>query len=291
MRNERLEMQLDNPLVVGFDGSGRARNAVVWAAREAARRGLPLRLVHATPYPAAGPPAEVGGPEEPDPVLDRGLRVARTYLPDDLVSGVCVPGHAAGVLADQSLGATLVVVGQRSQDGPVSSAVGSTSLVLADRAACPVVVARGATDAQRAALPVVVSACGGTTSRAVLDFAAHAARLRGVPLSIVSAWSLPPSREWSGAAGGFDSVAEWVRATATSAARAARATEQDVHESCPTLVTSTQVERADPADALVHSSRRAGLVVVGSARPTGLGRVGATVLGLAACPVAVVPEA
>ena len=283
-------MQLGQPIVVGFDGSGRARTAVVWAAREAAQRGLPLKLVHAIAHPSTRATAEVDEPEDSGRVLARGLRVARTFLADDLVSGVCVPGHAAGVLAEESLRAALVVVGQRTQDGPVSSAVGSTSLVLADRARCPVVVARGATDAQRAMLPVVVSACGGTTSRVVLDFAAHTARLRGVPLSIVSAWSLPPGGEWSRAAGGFDSVADWVRARATSALQAAQATEQQVRESCPTVTTGMRVERRDPAEALVRSSRRAGLVVVGSARPAGLGRMGATVLGLAACPVAVVPE-
>lgn len=58
-------MQL--PVVVGVDGSGLALTAVDWAVDEAARRGLPLRLVHASLWeryegavPRAGtePPAE-----------------------------------------------------------------------------------------------------------------------------------------------------------------------------------------------------------------------------------------
>jgi nucleotide-binding universal stress UspA family protein len=42
-----------NPTVlVGVDGSDDALRAVRWAAREAARRQLPLRLVHAFPWVA-----------------------------------------------------------------------------------------------------------------------------------------------------------------------------------------------------------------------------------------------
>ncbi len=45
------------PVVVGVDGSGSALDAVRWAARDAARLGVPVRLVHAYPrsdrdYPA-----------------------------------------------------------------------------------------------------------------------------------------------------------------------------------------------------------------------------------------------
>lgn len=295
-------MYRDTAVVVGFDGSGRARNAVLWGAREAARRDLALRLVHAAPYPSAlAPTGDDAGSQGDGGILDQGLRLARTLLPPDRVSGVCIPGHPAGVLAAESSRATLVVVGQRYQDAPVSSAVGSTSLVLANHVRCPLVVARGALDAHRAVLPVVVAVGPGLSSRAALDFAASTAQLRRVPLTIVSAWSLPPATEWPHASAGFDSVSQWVRAIATRAAEAARTTERQVHDSCPTLETRVSVERRDPTAALVHSSRRAGLLVIGCAaepcaRPRdmdpwrGVGTVGTAVLGRAACPVAVVPD-
>lgn len=298
-------MHRDTAVVVGFDGSGRARNAVLWGAREAARRDLALRLVHAVPYPSAHAPtttaAAAEGSDGDCGFLDHGLQLAHTILGADRVSGVCVPGHPAGVLVAESSRATLMVVGQRYQDAPVSSAIGSTSMVLASHVRCPLVVARGALDPRRAVLPVVLAVGPGLSSRAALDFAASTALLRGVPLTIVSAWSLPPATEWPHASAGFDSVSQWVRATATRAAEAAHTTERQVHDSCPTLVTRVSVERRDPAAALVQCSRRAGLLVIGSvAEPCarsrdmdpwrGLGTVGTAVLGRAACPVAVVPD-
>jgi nucleotide-binding universal stress UspA family protein len=36
-----------SPVVVGIDGSDPSRVALRWAAEEAVRRGLPLRIVHA----------------------------------------------------------------------------------------------------------------------------------------------------------------------------------------------------------------------------------------------------
>lgn len=294
-------MKRDTSVVVGYDGSGRARSAVLWAAREAAQRGLALRLVRAIPYGSTSAGDDDGTHQEAGLVMEGGLRLASTLLDKHRVSGVCIPGHAAGVLAAESSRAALLVVGQRAQDGPVSSAVGSTSLVLADHVRCPLVVARGAIDARRAHLPVVVGVGADLTSRAALDFAAYTAQLRGVPLTIVSAWSLPPAREWARVAAGFDSAAQWVRAVAAAAAEAAHTTEGQVHELCPALATRTRVERLDPAAALVHSSRRAGLVVIGATMEPcarsqdigawrGLGRVGTTVLGRAGCPVVVVPD-
>jgi nucleotide-binding universal stress UspA family protein len=39
---------MELPVVVGIDGSDSSLLAVDWAVDEAARRGLPLRLVHAS---------------------------------------------------------------------------------------------------------------------------------------------------------------------------------------------------------------------------------------------------
>ncbi|MFI6471212.1 universal stress protein [Streptomyces sp. NPDC050516] len=47
------------PIVVGLDGSRESVAAADWAAREALRRGLPLRLIHAWEGPPE--PAESTG--------------------------------------------------------------------------------------------------------------------------------------------------------------------------------------------------------------------------------------
>src|SRR6478672_3354137 len=58
-------------IVVGVDGSSASLVAAGWAADEAERRHLPLRLVHAYTVPIMGVPA-YGIP----PDLSEGLRVA-----------------------------------------------------------------------------------------------------------------------------------------------------------------------------------------------------------------------
>ncbi len=300
-------MQRSSSVVIGYDGSGRALSALKWAAREAACRGLPLRVIQVVPY--AGTPASAPDPGEEhsdsvrDRLLDEGVRIASTLVMDGRVSGARITGHPAGVLADAADGASLVVVGQRSQDDPVSSAIGSTSMVLADHARCPVVIARGATGPERAVLPVVVSATGDASSQAALDFAAYTAQVRGVPLTIAAAWSLPPAREWSRPPHGFDTVAQWARDLCVRATSAASTSEDHVRRHFPTVATVTRVDHLDAAAALVRQSRRAALVVVGfgsgtgtgrrpdaSAAPRGLGKEAQAVLARAACPVAVVPD-
>lgn len=297
-------MQRTSSVVVGYDGSGRALSALTWAAREAADRGLPLRIIQAIPYAAAPGRRPASAAEDcivkGKHVLDEGVRIASTFLDEAQIRARCVAGQPAGVLVEASDQAALVVVGQRSQDAPVSSAVGSTSLVLAERAHCPVVVARGATGPERHVLPVLVGVTGGASSRAALDFAAHTAQIRGVALTIVAAWSLPPTREWSRGAPGFDTIAQLARNVTARAAAVADASEDYVHQRYPSIVTVRRVEQIDAATALERASRRAGLLVVGAraAEGSGLddgrsmrrwGRVAQAVLGRAACPVVVVP--
>ncbi|NUT98226.1 MAG: universal stress protein, partial [Saccharothrix sp.] len=47
---------MTTPVVVGVDGSASALAAVTWAAREARRRRVPLKLVHAYLVPTRGYP-------------------------------------------------------------------------------------------------------------------------------------------------------------------------------------------------------------------------------------------
>src|SRR4051794_24202486 len=54
-------------IVVGVDGTEVGLGAVRWAAQEAARRGAPLRIIHAAPYlgregPGGAPPRSCPAP-------------------------------------------------------------------------------------------------------------------------------------------------------------------------------------------------------------------------------------
>jgi nucleotide-binding universal stress UspA family protein len=251
----------------------------------------------------SGPEVSLSGSCEPETshVLAEGIRLARTLMDEDHISGVSLVGHPAGVLAEASGDAEMVVVGQRSQDGPVSSAIGSTSLVLAENARCPVVVARGATGSERVALPVVVGVSGRASPWNALDFAAYTAQSRGVPLIILAAWCLPPAGEWRRARRGFDTVAQWSRALSAGAAAAVDDSHSYIRRQHPTVATRTHVDQLEPAAALERASRHAGLLVVGAGARGGpareelvlaqqAGRVAQLVLGSAGCPVVVVPR-
>ncbi|WP_408997247.1 universal stress protein [Streptomyces europaeiscabiei] len=65
------------PVVVGLDGSSESLAAADWAAREALRRGLPLRLVHA--WPGGMTPAGSGLPELDAP-RHRAQRILRDAM-------------------------------------------------------------------------------------------------------------------------------------------------------------------------------------------------------------------
>src|SRR3954471_14449328 len=98
------------PVVVGVDGSTDSQVAAEWAAREADRRHVALRLVHAHLPPA--PYVTLGYPEF-EQQEQASFRHARALLaetaaavgaqfPDVPVEEVVVVGGAAVVLVDES---------------------------------------------------------------------------------------------------------------------------------------------------------------------------------------------
>ena len=289
-------MDTRSRIVVGVDGSDTALAAVRWAAAEAARRRLPLRLVAAHTWPAGGFVGDPGLGVDPRAVLRDLVRghlaaaasAAAAVVPGLAVEQVEVDGDPAAVLAGESERADLVVLGDRGLGGFTGLLLGSVAVALSARAACPVVVVRGAeTDpAVPRPEPVVVGVDGSPGSTAALVFAVDAAVLRGVPLVAVHAWrdvlvdpTMSPLVDWD-------------------------AVESDEHEALaerlagirtdhPDLALRKLVVRDRPARALVDESRNAQLVVVGSRGRGGmqgllLGSVSQQVLHHAHCPVAVV---
>jgi nucleotide-binding universal stress UspA family protein len=70
--------QAGRPVVVGVDGSESSEQAVRWAAREAARRKAPLRVVQAVDPTV--PPHKYGDPGFGPDVHEIRLRGARAHL-------------------------------------------------------------------------------------------------------------------------------------------------------------------------------------------------------------------
>jgi nucleotide-binding universal stress UspA family protein len=136
------------PVVVGVDASRHSAPAVEWAFAEAQARGTKLVAVHSWWW------------EEPDPFLSgyeweghwrevvdsQRLEVAemlagwREKYPDVEVSTTLVRAQTAAALAEESLGAQLLVLGTRGRGGFTGLLLGSVSAHLIAHASCPVLV-------------------------------------------------------------------------------------------------------------------------------------------------------
>lgn len=283
------------PVVVGIDGSDSALRAVVWAAREAVRRHVRLRVVTAFAWT---PDHVVGQPGLGERYRDRMLQVARRSLaaaeetasraePALDVETQLEVGAPIGVLGSEARRAQLVVLGDRGLGGLAGLLMGSVAVALAAHAACPAVVVRG--ERRQDEGPVVVGIDGSPVSEAALAFAFDAAAGRGAELVAVHAWwpttfdhALGPLLDWEAVAAEENAVlAERLAGWA---------------QKYPDVAVRRVVVRDGAARALVDASRQAQLVVVGSrgrGNATGLllGSVSHGVLHAAHCPLAIVrPE-
>ncbi|MCX4751292.1 universal stress protein [Kitasatospora sp. NBC_01287] len=283
---------MGKPVIVGVDSSQASRDALDWAAREASLRGEPLSVRHIwgeetvrSPDGRESPPSRQAGEALLDEVLSQALR----RYPDLEVSIELSDGRLRDAMTEAAHSADLLVLGARGSGGFPGLLVGSTSLSVAARAACPVVVVRPA-DAGPATGGVVAGVHGDRGDDEVLGFAFEFAQRRGLPLLAVHAWSYPlitmPGHANPPVFEESHIAAERARLVAEVLA--------GWRERFPEVdVTGTAV-RAQPAGELVTRSHERQLVVVGRrGEPHGpLGRLGstsqATVLH-AACPVAVVP--
>lgn len=204
------------PIIVGVDGSSASRVAVDWAARDAARRGVALKLVH-----VLVPPAVMAFPEVPMPpgfaewqdeegrkLLDTAVTTVREAASDagaevevstDMVAGPAIP-----VLADLSSSAQMIVVGSRGRGALARALLGSISTGLAHHAHCPVAIIHDEDPlmAHPSKAPVVVGVDGSPASEDAVAIAFEQASFRGVDLVAVHAWSDTgvfefPGADWS----------------------------------------------------------------------------------------------
>jgi nucleotide-binding universal stress UspA family protein len=181
------------PVVAGVDGSDSAEQAVRWAAREAAHRGVPLRLVHACMVIEAYTPVKLPVSVS-EALADQGgdwlrhaAELAREAAPDVEVSAHLDHGSAAACLITESKSAELVVLGSRGLGGFTGLVVGSVALALTTHGHCPTVVVRGEQD--RTGKPVVVGVDASPASEAAIGFAFEEASRLGVPLVAQHTWT------------------------------------------------------------------------------------------------------
>jgi nucleotide-binding universal stress UspA family protein len=144
----------EKTVVVGMDGSGDARSALMFAMEEAAMRRSLLRVVVAVRLPdygLAGPRTIT--PPSPKELVDDVREAAQTYVDEavaargDIADGLSVEvavmfGHPGEVLCSSAAGAELLVVGHRGRGAVASAIIGSVGLHCVLHASCPLVVVR-----------------------------------------------------------------------------------------------------------------------------------------------------
>ncbi|WFE48927.1 universal stress protein [Micromonospora sp. WMMD1155] len=148
VRPDEQPIPVDGPVLVGVDGSESSRLAVGYAADEAARRDVPLVLVH------VGPPTEGRTVPEEIEESQAAYRVDAVRLLADASAAVRAehpdlvvrehPVRAAGAaqgLIEASGTASLLVVGTRGRAGFTGMLLGSVSQAAIQHAHCPVLVA------------------------------------------------------------------------------------------------------------------------------------------------------
>ncbi|AVV45707.1 universal stress protein [Streptomyces sp. ID05-04B] len=269
------------PLVVGVDGSEASLEAVDWAADEAARHGVPLRLLHAA----------AGECEASDVIAMASLR-AGERAPSVRLSSEVLREDPAAALVDEGRNAFALVLGSRGLGGLAGMLLGAVSLAVAARADCPVVVVRGAAEHRQARFAsVVVGVEEGEGSGTAVRFAFREARVRRCPLVAVHAWS----RRSGGPA-----VSPRPRWYAPEAPRRPPAQVlddalRDAAEPSGGPVLYRRVIEGPARRALLDTASQADLLVVGARRRQGhmglqLGLVNHALLHHAPCPVAVVPQ-
>ncbi|WP_445527708.1 universal stress protein [Streptomyces cyslabdanicus] len=289
---------MELPLVVGVDGSDPSLAAVDWAVAEAARFGLPLRLVYASlweRYEGAAPSGTVGRPSEQvmaEHIVGSAAERAQRHDPGVKVSTEILPQEAVSALLDEAANASLLVTGSRGRGQLKGLLLGSVGLAVAARAHCPVVVVRG----DRAGLAgtherILLAAGDPDTGHEAVRFAFREAEARGCVLDVVRTWRRPVHE----GVGNPQLADEPAR---RHEERAAAVLEELLREPAP----EHQAVRVRPATVegpahrvLVDRSAAADLVIVGVRRREGhfglqLGRTAHTLLHHAHCPVAVVPQ-
>ncbi|MEU3253742.1 universal stress protein [Streptomyces sp. NPDC006997] len=289
---------MELPLVVGVDGSDPSLRAVDWAVDEAARLGLPLRLVHASlweryegsrPSFGAGRPAEVVMAQH---ITASSVGHARLRDPEVKVSSDVLPEDAVSALLHAARASSAVVTGQRGRGEVAGLLLGSVSLAVAARAVCPVVVVRGGERNLRGSYGRVVVGVGDSTQGpAAVRFAFGEAEARGCALYAVRAWRRPAHENVDHPLVADDATgahAERASALLTDALR-------DAVRDHPRVELHRRAVEGPAHKVLLDASADADLVVVGALRRHGpfglqLGRVAHALLHHAECPVAVVPQ-
>lgn len=278
---------------VGVDQSACSREALAWAAVEAAARHTRLTVASVVDLPRLGDVPLTGqlldtARQAAQQTVDAAVDRARTLAPGVEVEGRVPTGNPAAELLLLADGADEIVVGSHGASGFAALLIGSVGTQVAEHAHAPAVVVRSRPGAGR----VLVAVDNSAHSDAALEYGFAYADRHGLPLVALHVYTL----------GAFvhpvmphpvpyPIAEELVRIRA----EAARTAEQGVGrwvEKYPGVVARTEVVEGAAVHQLVEASRTASLIVVGTRGHGGLagmllGSVSHGVMRHAHCPVVI----
>jgi nucleotide-binding universal stress UspA family protein len=284
-------------VTVGIDGSRESLAAVDWAASEALRRGIPLKLLHVWSKDEerrarVDPAAARGWGERSLRITERrlrrrhcGLSVVTAWIPGDPADALCAAG-------DDS---ELLVLGSRGLSGLAGYLAGSVSLAVLARMRRPAVLVRThnapAPGAPQSSGDVVLGLDVYSPSDEMIEFAFTAAERYGCRLHVLHSWQMP-------AVHGPDMSGVLPTLLADIAQDRLQALDNVLApwtEKYPAVPVTRQCNQGRPAQDLVEASRDARLVVVGRRNRRArigshIGAVTHGVLHHCVAPIAVVPH-
>jgi nucleotide-binding universal stress UspA family protein len=272
-------------VVVGYDGSPSAQDALDVAIEEARVRGVPLHVVHAEEVGLFLPGRDEAHDRAAQKAVQDAYARSAAVLGEHAITTHIEPGTASHVLLRQSHPGDLLVVGSHGFRPLSQLFVGSTSEAVAGHAAADVLVVRAV--AQHPKGCITVGMDGSAQSKLALARALEIAARDGATVRAVLA--TPTIIDAFGAITGPDDemVVEATQALAADVAEVAEGSGVTVEQ---------YVVRSHPVDALQDNCQGARLLVVGSRGRGGvaamvLGSVGRRLVHTAPCPVLVVHPA
>ncbi|MGW4162465.1 universal stress protein [Streptomyces sp. NPDC004788] len=291
---------MSREIVAGVDGSPESLAAAEWAAREAAHRGLPLRLVHAWRWEPLALPLDQD-PTAQQQVAREVLRGAETAVaerhPGLPLSAQVIGDTPVAALLGTVGEAELLVIGSRGHGALTGFLLGSLGQQIIAASPVPVVAVRsrdGETVTEREAPGEIVVGQDGSPedSAPVLGFAFETAAAHGASVRAVRAWSLPPLIAYSPSS---LALADEAGGLVPYEEKALREALTPWRERFPDVPVTEHVELGSAGQVLLSQSGSARLLVVGRRARRGalgqrIGSVAHAALHLAPCPVAVVPH-
>ncbi|AVZ76735.1 stress-inducible protein [Streptomyces lunaelactis] len=286
-------------ITVGLDGSPESLAAAHWAADEAERRKLTLRLLHAWPMLVPEPtniPSEMDQNYWAKRIVHNARAELQARHPGLSIVGNLVADDAQDALLQAASESEMLVLGSRGLQPVENYFMGDISMPVVARAERPVVLVRAEAHEERpqptprtaGAVVVAVKLYGPCDD--LLEFSFGTATARGMPLQVVHGRSVPVHAHvpWGVDHDVTEEITQEAQKQLSQVLRPWR-------EKFPGVDVVDVVRLDSPAKAVVRDAEHAGLLVVGRRkhRPALAPRVGPVAQAAihhARCPVAVVPH-